>query len=547
MMRQARGLLTTVLALLVAQPVLATSGGKVGLDGQRLDAYVQARMAEGDGALRDAARSYAQALMLDPASPEVARRAYRQAMLAGDRALALKAALLLDEDGMLPPDGVVLLLADALERGRWKEARTLLERIEREGNFAFIVPFMQSWVSMKDGPYDPPVVPVDKPYAVFAVRYLEEQLLLQRLALGDAAGAADTYMQARARGTAFGPAQHAAIAARFAMLGRSDIAQDAKAEGGAAGKGCAAPAEAFTPQYGLSKLLYRLALDLIGQGEPGATLSISRLAGFADKADDDARLLVARAALVAELPDEARSETEKIGTCSPAYHEAQSVRLSAMIAAGDDAEAVTEARRLAGDARGQRLLGDMLVQTGDPRGAVAAYGRARAQMQDKDDPALLLQLAAAHEQAGDWAAAKPLLEKVVERAPDSAAALNYLGYAMADRGEEVARAIALLERANRIAPRQPAFIDSLGWALFKAGQADKALPLIEGAVAAAPGNPEINEHLGDILWALGRHFEARAAWRAALAGLDKGENDAKVRTRLTSKLDVGAGFPSPTS
>lgn len=539
-------------AVLLAQPAVvagASAASSLTMEQQRLGAYVEARMAESDGAVQNAARAYAQALRLDPASPDIASRAFRQAVLAGDRALALKAARALDAAGLSQPDSSVLLLIDAMARSKWKEASALLGRIEQEGNFAFIVPFMQSWVSMKDGPYDPPVVPVDKPYAVFAVRYLEEQLLLQRLALGDGIGAADTFLQARARGTAFGPAQRDAMAARFAALGRADLARDLRGTMQPASSSCAAVSHDFTPQGGMSRLLARLALDLIGQGEPTATLSIARMASFADDSDDDVRLLVARAAQVADLYAEARTEAEKASPCSPAYLEAQSLRLRAMIASAEDAEAVAEARRIAGagDAHTLRLLGDVLSQTKDNKGAVVAYTQARALMQDKDDPALLLQLAAALEQSGNWRDAKPLLEKVVERAPDSTAALNYLGYAMADRGEDLPRAIALLERANRIAPKEPAFIDSLGWALFKAGQLDKALPLIEGAVAAAPGNAEINEHLGDILWALGRRFDARAAWRAALVGLDADKGEDAVRMRINRKLDFGAEVPKPAS
>lgn len=538
--------LVGALSLPMAAQAVPSVRGTDSIEQQRLDAYVQARMLEGDRALQAAARAYAQATQLDPASTDVAQRAYRQALLAGDRALALNAARTLDDASILPPDGTVLLLVDALDRGKWKEARALIARIENEGNFSFIVPFMQSWVSMKDGPYDPPVVPVDKPYAVFAVRYTEEQLLLQRLALGDGGGAADTYRQARARGTAFGPTQTAAIAARFGALGQADLAQELRGDKGVA-KGCGALSYAFTPQAGLSKLLYRLALDLIGQGDPAATLSIARLASFADPVDDDARLLVTRAALVGDLAQEARVEAERIGACSPAAFEAQSLRLRAMVVAGNAPEAVAQARRMATipSVGSLRLLGDVLVQSGDHKGAVGAYSQARTLMADKDDPALLLQLAAALEQSGGWAQAKPLLEKVIERAPDSAPALNYLGYAMADRGEDMPRAIALLERANRIAPRDPALVDSLGWALFKGGQADKALPLIQSAVAAAPGNAEINEHLGDIYWALGRRYEARAAWRAALVGLEPDESGAKIRARLTRKLDFGAEAAPP--
>jgi len=77
------------------------------------------------------------------------------------------------------------------------------------------------------------------------------------------------------------------------------------------------------------------------------------------------------------------------------------------------------------------------------------------------------------------------------------------------------RALAMLEKANALAPNQPAIADSLGWAYFRRGEADRALPLLESAGAAAPADAEIAEHLGDVYWAVGRRYEARYAWKAA--------------------------------
>ena len=132
----------------------------------------------------------------------------------------------------------------------------------------------------------------------------------------------------------------------------------------------------------------------------------------------------------------------------------------------------------------------------------------------------------------------------IERGPDSAAALNHLGYTLAERGEELPRALSLLERANRLRPNEPAFVDSLGWALFRAGQPEKALPLIRSAVAADPGQPELSEHLGDILWSVGRRFEARYAWEAALTVM--GDDTPKLRARIARKLaDAGVFTAAP--
>lgn len=526
------------------------------IEDQRLDAYARARMAEADGTPILAASAFREALALDPASVEIAGRAYRQAVAAGDKALALQAAHSLDAAAALPRDATVLLLVDALDRGKWVEARAAIDRLEREENFSFIVPFMRSWVSLRDGPYDPPVVPVEKPYAVFAVRYLEEQLLLQRLAAGDAQGAADAYGQAQQRGTAFGPEQRGQIAARFAALGRRDLALHLlAADPGTAGSAEKALALAskqyrnvrFTPQAGLALLMHRLALDLFGQRDGTATLSIARLASFADPGNQDIRLTVARAALTADVPDIARQVAEQVPPASFARFDAQALRLRALLDEGRGAEAVAQARQMAqtdADARAWRLLGDMLAETDDFAGAADAYARARERTGEKEDPALMLQLGGALERSGRWAEAKPLLERVVALAPDSAAALNHLGYAMAERGEDLPRALGLLERANRLRPKEPAFVDSLGWALFRAGQPEKALPLIQSAVTADPGQPELSEHLGDILWAMGRRFEARYAWEAALTVM--GEDTPKLRARIARKLaDAGVLTAAP--
>ncbi|MEZ5713498.1 MAG: tetratricopeptide repeat protein [Sphingobium sp.] len=515
----------------------------------RLNAYARARMAEGDRALLDAISAYRDAIEDDPSSIEVAQRSYRQAVLAGDKMLALKSAHSLDEVGLLPRDGTVLLLIDAIDRKNWKEAALIVDRLEAEENLAFLVPFMRSWLSLEDKPYDPPVVPLAESYASFAVRYLEEQLLLQRLVLGDAAGAREAYTHAVRRKTAFGTRERWMMAARFMALDERGVATSLL-EG--AGVDAAHMDDALrrarklyrkariTPLYGLALLMHRLAIDLSGQTEGTAPMSIARMASFADPGDDDIRIGVARTALLAGYADTAFSEAGLVEHNSPAWLEAQSFRMRALLDQGKEEEAVEHARALKDKEQDSlpawRLLGDVLIQAGDYEGAATAYGKARDLMGGNADAALLLQWGGALEQAGQWEQARPLLEQVVERAPDSAVALNHLGYALADRGEDLPRAISLLEKANRLRPHNAAFIDSLGWAYYRNAQYDKALPLIRSAVAMEPGNPELNDHHGDILWAMGRHFEARYAWKAALISLGDTKRDDMLKTAINAKI-----------
>ncbi|MFX5130567.1 hypothetical protein ABTC50_20600, partial [Acinetobacter baumannii] len=81
------------------------------------------------------------------------------------------------------------------------------------------------------------------------------------------------------------------------------------------------------------------------------------------------------------------------------------------------------------------------------------------------------------ERAGQWRAGERELETAVRLAPQSAVALNYLGYARLEHGGAPAQAAKLLEQANALQPNEPSIIDSLAWAYFRGGDTARALPL----------------------------------------------------------------------
>jgi hypothetical protein len=89
--------------------------------------------------------------------------------------------------------------------------------------------------------------------------------------------------------------------------------------------------------------------------------------------------------------------------------------------------------------------------------------------------------------------------------------LNYLGYAMADRGENLDEALGMLRNAMRLRPRSGAILDSYGWALFKSGRYEEAATILERAAGLAPNLAEVADHLGDVYWRTGRQEEARRA------------------------------------
>ncbi len=133
-----------------------------------------------------------------------------------------------------------------------------------------------------------------------------------------------------------------------------------------------------------------------------------------------------------------------------------------------------------------------------------------------DDIALLFQRAATLERMGRTADAEKYFRQLLELEPDNAPALNYLGYMMADGGERLDEAIALVGRALRVDPRNGAYLDSMGWALFRAGMNKQAGSYLLDALKQIPEDPTICEHVGDYFLAIGQRDEAMEHYRKAL-------------------------------
>jgi tetratricopeptide (TPR) repeat protein len=99
--------------------------------------------------------------------------------------------------------------------------------------------------------------------------------------------------------------------------------------------------------------------------------------------------------------------------------------------------------------------------------------------------------------------------------PDDPTALNALGYTLADLTDRLDEAYSLIRRALDMAPDNAAIMDSMGWVLYRLRKPEDGLYYIQRAWELER-DPEIAAHLGELLWALGRHDEARAIWLEAI-------------------------------
>lgn len=488
-------------------------------------AYMRGRVADRSNDTATAIRSYSTALALASNDVLVAFRAYRAGVDAGDYALALRAAQTLKRADVLPPDARVLLYINAVRERDWANARLLLDRVAKEDGFTFLAPLFDGWLSLATGS-------AAEPAKVQAFAYVPESRALLTIARGDypagtraveAITDADGYRTSTLR-----------LAAAATLVSRKQTALALKLLAGSdvtftraralIADGRKLPGIVETPAQGAAFVLQRMAADLMNERSSRSAITLARMATFADPESVQARLVLAATLNFAKRRDEALRLVDT-ATSDPVLAEAAHstrIDLLELLGRGDEAyaAALIRAPRSINDLT---RLGDIEARRGNFSAAVGHYRNAVERTGDKDASAQLwLALGNAFDQGGDWKNARPALERALALSPDDPRLLNQLGFGMADRGEDLDRALVLLTKASETQPESAAITDSIGWAHFRAGNLSTAIETLERARGLDPAEPEITEHLGDAYWAVGRRIEARYAWVAALeAAQDK--------------------------
>lgn len=145
------------------------------------------------------------------------------------------------------------------------------------------------------------------------------------------------------------------------------------------------------------------------------------------------------------------------------------------------------------------------------------------------------------ERQKQYAEAEEIFRSLLAQDPDNDMVLNYLGYMLADNGEKLDDALAMVQEAVRRDPQNGAYLDSLGWVYYRLGNYPKAEEYLRRATARIPNDPTVHDHLGDLYLKTGRlrlatvHFErALAEWKASPAAEVEDEEVAATRRKLES-------------
>ncbi|NCC24662.1 MAG: tetratricopeptide repeat protein [Deltaproteobacteria bacterium] len=136
---------------------------------------------------------------------------------------------------------------------------------------------------------------------------------------------------------------------------------------------------------------------------------------------------------------------------------------------------------------------------------------ASGEKQWPEDTDILFALGSMQDRAGNKVLALEYMERIIRLDSNHADALNYLGYTLADAGQDLDRALILIQGAVKIEPTNGYYIDSLAWVYYRMGNLDQAWIEIQRAVEQVEDDPVIWEHYAEIAERIGDRPKALQA------------------------------------
>ncbi len=525
--------------------------------GSAYGAFLAGQGALNDGAGAEAASYFARAELEGGSSDMLRDRAFTAAVLAGD----ISKAAVLAPDGVEASEatkrlGQLVKAVEYMAEDHGKDAQALLASdaigFPHRGAAALLTPWAAAMAGDKEGSFVRPEMRGDRVVNYFgqlgqaylyerARRYDEAETDFKAITGGDAPGdiavlAYGGFLERRGR-------RDDAVALYDRALANQPANQALTLARARAESGKSAPAAPSLKQ-GAAQIMIAPAAGMLAAKQQQLGLAYLRLALRLDPQRNEAWLMVgdlmetagdvagAREAYLKPKPgavEYAAARTKLAWSYQNAGQSDVALKMAQEAAsAGGDEAVITYADLLRAN--------DRFEDSASELSSVIA-GR------EAPDWRLLYMRGVAYERAGRWPEAERDLQAALKLRPDEPELLNYLGYSWIDRGERLAEALGMVERAVAANPQSGAMIDSLGWAHYRLGDYKKAVELLEQAVELEAGDPDVNNHLGDAYWRVGRRAEAQFQWRRVLTL----EPDARTKADAEAKLASGLGPDGPAA
>ncbi|MFZ6762177.1 tetratricopeptide repeat protein [Pseudoroseomonas sp. WGS1072] len=513
-------------------------------------AYLAGRLAAAESDTANAALQFLEACRLAPDEPEVVSRAFLATVMDG-RAEAVRLARRLPQNELA---GIVLAGADAMA-GRWERAEARLRQLPPNGAAQVLQPLLLAWAQAGRGQTDAALATLRPQIESGRLRGLAALHAAMIADLANRGAEAERLVRLALAGSPEVNLRMVQIIAGILdRAGRKEEAGrmlQALAEGAddlsllgteAARRALLRGRAVASAVEGMAEAELALAGAMRGQGAPELTLLLSRMA-LRLRPDFTPALLVAADALAEQKRPESALALLRGAAEDDPLAPVVALRRATLLDRAEQPEAAVAALRALASAHPESVLvparlGDLLRGRERYAEAAEAYSTALARVGMRPAPShwvLFYARGIALERSGDWKGAESDLQQALRLAPEQPYVLNYLGYTWVEKGENLAEARAMLERAAALRPQDGNIADSLGWALFKLGDLPAATQWMEKAVELESRNSVINDHLGDVYWASGRRMEAQYQWHRALTlGPEDGEGP-----RIAAKLRDG--------
>jgi tetratricopeptide (TPR) repeat protein len=220
------------------------------------------------------------------------------------------------------------------------------------------------------------------------------------------------------------------------------------------------------------------------------------------------------------------------------------IRANVLAESGKGAEAVAALKSLL-DGKGDRETWLSLAQAYEKLKNYQEMAKAideaeKLSKSDEEREAIHFTRGAMYERSKQFDLAEGEFRKLLALNPNSASALNYLGYMMADRNVRLQEAYELIRKAVEQEPANGAYLDSLGWVYYRLGKFSEAETTLMRALEFNSKDPTIHDHLGDVYMKLGKLKDAIGQWEISVKewhGGPPSEFDSSEVAKIQKKLE----------